>query len=557
MQSISDATFVVTDIETTGLSPERDRITEVACVYVIGGEVAEEKRTLVNPGRFIPQAIQQMTGITNAMVLAAPKGEEIFPSIRGWYPSEAIFTAHNASFDHGFLDASFRRHGIDPFAARPLCTARLARRLLPARKGWSLAHLANYFGVKIRGRHTALGDARATAEVLLNLLELMQSEHGVETIDEAISFQYRKVGSLGGPTPKGKALAPVLSTLPMSPGVYRMIDRRGQVLYVGKAKSLRDRVSSYFRPGAAHTKKIAEMVRRVSTIQVEETGSDLAALLLESKLIKQLQPKYNTMQKRIRSYAFIRLDVADPFPTIGMAREVEADGAEYFGPFAGRRAAEALIETIQSVFRIRKCEAPLIPSLAVIPCIYHQIHRCNAPCALMESEAGYREEVERLRATLSGADKGIVSLVEAKMQAHAEALEFEEAGVLRDQWMELQKIFQRKERIADSVNTNNVVIVLPAVEMGKMEVFLIRFGRLARQIKMSRRFPEKGMRRLLEKVYFDGSVAPPHYRKEEIDEVRIIASYLFRHREVGSFIYLEEGDTLETLLERIRRELGR
>jgi DNA polymerase-3 subunit epsilon len=552
MSLIADATFVVTDIETTGLSAERDRITEVACVYVVGGEIAEERRTLVNPERFIPQAIQEMTGISNAMTLGAPKGAEIFPVIREWFPAETTFAAHNAPFDFNFLQASFRRHGVEALATRPLCTARMARRILPARKSWSLAHLAAYFGVKVRGRHTALGDARATVEVLLDLLEILQGEHNVESVADVISFQYRNVGSLGKPTAKGKALAPLLSELPHRPGVYRMIDRRGDVIYIGKAKSLRDRVSSYFRPGSDHTAKIREMVRRVHTIETEETGSDLAALLLESKLIKRHQPKYNTLQKRIRSFAFVRLDMNDRFPTVSMVREVEADGAEYFGPFAGRSSAEALIEIIQDVFHLRKCEGPLEPSLRTIPCLYHQMHRCGAPCALLESPQEYAVEVGRLREFLSGSEMGILTLVEEKMRAHAEALEFEEAAALRDRMTEMQKIFQRKQRIADSVNTNNVVIVLPSTEAGKVEVFMIRFGRLARQLLVSRRFPEVTISRLIDETYFDGAAVPPHYRREEIDEVRIIASYLFRHRESGSFLYVEPADTVESLCVRVK-----
>lgn len=552
MLPIADATFVVTDIETTGLSSERDRITEVACVYVLGGDVVDERRTLVNPGQFIPQAIQQMTGITNAMVLGAPKGIEIFPSIRDWFPAEGIFTAHNAPFDFNFLQAAFRRHEIAQMAARPLCTARIARRLLTARKSWSLANLTAYFGVKVRGRHTALGDARATAEVLLNLLEILQGEHGAESVGDVISFQYRNVGSLSAPTANAQALAPTIAAIPHRPGIYRMLDRRGDVLYIGKAKSLRERVSSYFRPGSVHTKKIAEMVRRVRSIETEETGSDLAALLLESKLIKQFQPKYNTMQKRIKSFGFVRLDVNDTFPTVSFAREVEADGAEYFGPFAGRSSAEALIEIIQEVFKLRKCDGPLEPSAAIVPCLYYQMHRCGGACAQLEKPAEYAVEVERLRQFLSGSEMGVLALVEEKMRMHAEALEFEEAALFRDRIGELQKIFQRKQRIADSVNANNVVIVLPSVEKGKREVFMIRFGRLARQLVVSRRFPDVTMRRLLQAVYQDGATLPPHYRREEIDEVRIIASYLFRHRESGSFIYIDPAESPDVLCDRIR-----
>src|SRR5207248_619148 len=130
------------------------------------------------------------------------------------------------------------------------------------------------------------------------------------------------------------------SALPSTPGVYRMYDRRHELLYVGKAKNIRERVGSYFRTGAEHPTKIRELVRRVRTIEHEETGSELGALLLESRQIKANQPRYNTLQKRIRRFPFVRIDTRELFPRVEIAMEIEADGAEYFGPFNGRDAAQ-------------------------------------------------------------------------------------------------------------------------------------------------------------------------------------------------------------------------
>ena len=132
MSSLADATFVVVDIETTGLSPEKNRITEVACVLVRGGEIVGEQRTLVNPEQFIPHAIQKMTGITSAMAFAAPKGGEIFPEIRGWLPDDAIFVAHNVNFDYGFIAYEYERLERR-FRFPKLCTCAGMRRRYPDR----------------------------------------------------------------------------------------------------------------------------------------------------------------------------------------------------------------------------------------------------------------------------------------------------------------------------------------------------------------------------------------------------------------------------------------
>ncbi|MEO5931805.1 MAG: DEDD exonuclease domain-containing protein [Candidatus Kapaibacterium sp.] len=555
MPLLTDATFVVTDIETTGLSPDKNRITEVACVYVRGGEIVEERRTLVNPEQFIPNEIQKMTGITNAMVFAAPKGGDVFPQIREWIAEDAIFVAHNVSFDYNFLQSSFRRHGIDEMRHAKLCTARLARRLLPAQKRWGLGHLTAHLGIKVQGRHHALGDARATALALIQMIELLQEEHDCETVEDLLSIQYQTMSNFRELPKHIKALEPVLSALPPRPGVYRMIAARGEVLYIGKAKSLRDRVGSYFRHGAIHTSKIREMVGRVRKIEVEETGSELGALLLESRLIKEYQPKYNTMQKRYRRYAFLRLTTGNAYPRVDFSLEIEPDGAEYFGPFRNRDAVEAMIETINQSFGLRECAGDIIPNENIVPCFYYQIKRCGAPCAALQSPGDYAREVDRVRGFLSGADTGIISLLERKMTLHAESLEFEEAAALRNRVNELRKIFRSEERIAESINRNNVIIILPAAEEGKREIFLVRFGRLAAQVVIGTRPPAAKLAKLAKRHYFDGATAPSHCRREEIDEIKIIASYLHLYRDAGRFIYVEDGESTERVVERVVMEL--
>lgn len=552
IRSLADATFIVSDVETTGLSPDRNRITEVACVAVRGGEIVEERQSLVNPEQAIPVAIQQMTGITNAMVFAAPKGGEIFPEIRTWFPDDAVFVAHNVMFDFNFLNNSFLRYGQQGMGHGKLCTARLARRILPAQKSWALQHLAAYFGIKIKGRHRALGDAHATARALIELLDILQEEHACETVEDVLTIQYRTMGAFGHELPKHiQKLEPVLGAMPPTPGVYRMIDTRGQVLYIGKAKNLRERVGSYFRHGAAHTKKITEMVRRVRDVEIEETGSELGALLRESHLIKHHQPKYNTAQKRYRRYAFLRIDRSELFPRVGFSLEIEPDGAEYFGPFRNRNAVEAMIETVNQAFGLRECEGPITPDDATVPCMYHQIKRCGAPCAGLQSVQDYGIEVDRVRSFLSGSESGIIGILENRMNMLAERLEFESAAEIRDRIEELRRIFRREERIADSINTNNVIIVLPAAERGKREIFLVRFGRLAAQVVVSAQSTETGLRELVERHYFDGACAPSQCRKEEIDEIRIIASYLHLHRDTGKFIYVETGDKLGQVVKRV------
>jgi DNA polymerase-3 subunit epsilon len=552
---LEDVLFVITDVETTGLSAERNRITEVAAVHLRGGDIVQEFRTLVNPEQFIPPEIQKMTGISNAVAFNAEKGDVVYPGVREWFLEGAIFVAHNVGFDYEFLQASFRRFNVQPLDHAKLCTARLGRRLLPERRSWSLANLTARLGIRIRGHHQALGDAHATARVLMELLDIAAEEHHCETLADLLSLQYRTMGAFREISPQLRAMQESAAALSDRPGVYRMLDRRGETLYVGKAKSLRDRTASYFRSGALHTKKITEMVRRVRKIEVEETGSELGALLRESHLIKQLQPKYNTMQKRYRRYAFLRLDVHDRFPRVDYASEIESDGAEYFGPFTSRYSVESMIDTINHAFALRECAGSIVPNKDFVPCFYQQIGRCGAPCANMQSDEEYRSEVERVRRFLSGSETGIVALLEAKMVAAAERLEFEEAAMLRNRVDELRRLFQSQERLVNSVNYNNVAIILPAATGRDRELFLVRYGRLAAQIIVGSRTPVVRLRRLVESTWFDGAVAPSHCRKGEIDEIRIISGYLHQRRSEGVFLWVQGTEGVDDVLESITREL--
>jgi len=559
MVLLKETTFAVTDIETTGRSPSHHRITEVAVLCVEDGEIVDERSTLINPEQYIPRGIQDMTGITNSMVLTAPKGGEVFQEIRRWYTSDSLFTAHNARFDFDFLQQSFARHKVTDLKGKTLCTLRLAKRLLPGKRGFGLGQLASYLGIKIKDRHRALGDAFATARILTMLLEIAEEEYGCETISDLLRFQYRPKTAFtksqrNSSQPDRSAMN---SGLPTRPGIYKMMGRGGELLYVGKAKNLRDRVGSYFRLGADHTPKIREMVRRVKRVEVEETGSELAALLRESKLIKEVQPKYNTAGKPLRRYGFLRLDLSAPFPKIEYAPEIVADGAEYYGPFRNRGAAEMLVETIDHLFKLRECRDSLTPDIGYSPCIYYQIKRCGAPCAMLQTRDHYLKEVEIVRAALSGGDASIITTLEERMQEHAEKLEFEEAASLRDRITELQRVFVWKRRFAESINSNNLIIMLPATPPERNELFLIRYGRLARQVTIGKRFPEETLRKHITNTYFKKRDEQPEFDRLEVEEVRLIAGYLRRRTEKGSLLYVDMNQNADALVKRVKDEVHR
>lgn len=535
---IDDIPFVVVDVETTGTNPHDNRVIEVACVLVQGGEVIDEYVSLVNPGQHIPVFISRMTGISNAMVFTAPAPEEVFRRV-GRFLSlpNAVFVAHNVTFDWSFVTHSLMRAGIAFPADMPrLCTYKLARRLLTHHKKFNLDALSSHFHVQVRNRHRAGGDAEATAQVLQYLLDILEETHGVSTGEELMSFQNRRLMNFKGIPAYIKRLQNTLALLPEEPGVYTFIGSSDEILYIGKAKSLRDRVHSYFQTGAVHTSKIQELVRQVRTIHWDVTGTELSALMLESRMIKAHQPRYNTAIKRYKRYPFLRLSSCQ-FPRLEWCDEIEEDGAEYFGPFGSRSSVESILDTVNRTFRLRECTGVLQPHADTAPCFYHQIHRCSAPCAVLQTQEEYNAEVQKVRDFLSGRREGILAVLRHAMDESALRLEFEEAIVLRNRMREIERVFFRQTQIAASVNSHNLIIAVPTADAERVEVFFVRFGRLLYQRIVTRRTPRKEFEREINRIYFSGETAPSHCRKEEVDEIRIIAGWIHRHREDGRFLY--------------------
>lgn len=562
---IADVPFVVVDVETNGQSPRDGRVIEIACITVRDGSMIDEYTSLVNPRQHIPTSITRLTGISDAMVWNAPDAATVFRTVRKLFAQPyAVFVAHNVQFDWSFVQQSLVRENLPVLESQRLCTYKLSKRLFPKQKKLNLGALAAHLDINIKSRHRAFGDALATAQILIRLLETLQEDHAVNTLDELLHFQNKRLHTFK-PMPRSiERLQETLKELPDEPGVYYFRSANDELLYIGKAKSLTARVHSYFQVSAQHSAKINELVRQVRDVQWTTTGTELSALLLESKEIKLHQPRYNTAIKRYRRYPFLRLgdDVAvtadaegNPsshmFPRVDVCFEISDDGAEYFGPFGSRGAAEAVVEMINRTFNLRKCSGTLHPDPAFTPCFYHQIKRCHAPCAVMQSAEEYAREVDAVRTFLSGEQEGILAVLRQAMIESSEQLAFEEAAVRRNQLKELERVFFRQKQISSSVNENNVILAVPTSQQDKkVEVFFIRHGRLRYQRLIGKKLPMKELAKYIHDVFFDGSTAPAHCRKEEIDEIRIIASWMYQHREAGVFLYtagLGESDILDRL----------
>jgi DNA polymerase III subunit epsilon len=292
-----DVEFVVLDLETTGGSPANDRITEVGAVKIRGGEVLGTFHTLVNPEVSIPPLISALTGITDGMVAEAEPIEVVLPCLLEFLGG-AVLVAHNASFDRRFVQANLERHGYQRIANRVVCTARLARKLLPRDEvpNVRLATLAGYLGATVAPCHRALTDAQATVDVFHGLLERAGS-YGVLALEDLIEFPSAKAGA----SFKKVHLA---DRLPRCPGVYLFRDAAGRVLYVGKAKDLRTRVRSYFS-GDGRV-KIADLLRELAAIDHQPCATELEASVREVRLIQRHRPRYNRRGRNPERYCYFK-----------------------------------------------------------------------------------------------------------------------------------------------------------------------------------------------------------------------------------------------------------
>jgi DNA polymerase-3 subunit epsilon len=281
-----EPTYSIVDIETTGGHRYGNRIIEIAIVNWRAGRIVEEFETLIHPERFIPISISYFTGITNEMVQDAPKFFQVAKKIIEM-TTGTIFVAHNVYFDFNFIKAEFASLGY-AFKRPKLCTVRLSRKIIPGYASYSLGKLCGDLGIEIKNRHRAMGDTRATVELLKLLLEKKPDLH--TATDE---FQEKKI--MVPPNVEREEY----DNLPNLPGVYYFWDRDGNPLYVGKSKDIKKRVASHFRLDVQSAKE-REMKGAIYKITFEVMGSDLCAKLFECHQIKMLHPQFNRSMNRIR-----------------------------------------------------------------------------------------------------------------------------------------------------------------------------------------------------------------------------------------------------------------
>jgi DNA polymerase III subunit epsilon len=431
---VSEVTFCVVDLETTGGSPTDSRITEVGAVKYRGGERLGTFQSLVNPLEPIPPFIAHLTGIDDRLVAAEPPIEAILPSFVE-FCAGTVFVAHNARFDFSFVNAALEEFAYEKLPGPPICTARLAKRVVwPDVPNVRLRTLSQYFRTRTTPTHRALADAQACAEVLQGLLDA-GARLGILTLGDLMEA----VRARGRPN-FGKIR--MADDLPSAPGVYLFTARDDRVLYVGKSNDLRSRVRSYFY--GDDRKRIEGLLAEVGGVTGVQTPSgELEALVLEARLIREHEPKYNRRGKTWRRSAFLKIDPSEAFPRIKIVRTAKPDdGCSYLGPFSSSSLAGSAKEALEEFVAVRRCTTSMSARTRFAPCALADIGRCAAPCDGRIGVEGYAELVGRLVSSLTSPGE-LLEALESRMMKLAGDERFEEAALVRDRLKNLADALRR------------------------------------------------------------------------------------------------------------------
>jgi DNA polymerase III subunit epsilon len=426
-----EVVFCTLDLETTGGSPAQCAITEIGAVKHQGGETVGTFQTLVNPGGPIPPFITILTGITQAMVVEAPRIETALPAFLEFL-GDSVIVGHNVRFDLSFLNWAALSLGYGRLGNRAVDTVAFARRLVrPEVRNLTLGTLAAHFRSPVTPTHRALDDARATAHVFHALLE-RAGTLGVTALDDLLALPTAK----GSPFYQKIRLA---DELPRRPGVYLFKDRDRRVFYVGKADNLRTRVRSYFYGDERRT--VGNMLRELATIDYRVCENSLEAEIVELRLIHSHRPRYNRRSLPARSPCYLKL-TKERFPRLSIARSWKEDGLVALGPFRSRRSAELVMTALWDVLPLRRCTGA--PGKRRAPCAPAQMGMAMCPCDGSLTEEEYGPVIDRLLVGLQNDPGTLLRPLQRRMLEHASARRFEEAAWARDRYRALARAIERR-----------------------------------------------------------------------------------------------------------------
>ncbi len=413
---LSEVTFCVLDLETTGGSPADSEITEVGAIKVRRGESVGTFQTLVNPQQPVPAFIRLLTGISDGMLIEAPDISAVLPNLLE-FVRDTVIVAHNARFDISFVNAALVRADYEPLGNRVVDTARLASKILAGEvPNCRLETLARYLRFAHKPCHRAFADVLATTDLLHHLIE-RATGFGVTTLEDLLALTSTR---MDGTFSKIR----LCEGLPSTTGVYRFLGGQGQTLYVGKAADLRARVRSYFYGDPR--RKIRDLLRQTESIEAECYPTMLEAEIAEARAIAVEMPPHNRAGKKQGAW-HVKIATGRA-PKVSTARVVKDDGAVYLGPFPSR-VARALIDALRDALPIHRCSEPA----RCHGCAFSEMDRCSG------KSDEHREQVLLAARAVTHDPSIVLDALEARMHKLARAERYEEAAEVRERGALLER----------------------------------------------------------------------------------------------------------------------
>ena len=338
-------------------------------------------------------------------------------------------------------------------------------------------------------------------------------------------------------------ISKILTTIPNLPGIYIMKDCRGEILYIGKAKSLKIRVRSYFQKSRHMPIRTRIFTDKVQDIKFLTTQTEAEALILESNFIKKHQPRYNVLLKDDKHYPYLRLTTQEKFPRLEVVRRIKKDKATYFGPYTMVKEVRETIRLIYKIFPLRQSKDKLDGSPLRRPCLNHQMGRCLAPCAGLVSSQDYSEIVQDVSLFLKGKNTTLLKDLKTKMEAASVETRYEEAAVLRDKISAVQTVIDKQKIISTSLEDQDVIAYCSEKDQAMVQVLIIRSGKMLGEkifkLKSRKEMEEdETLSSFLKQYYADESILPtevllPH----PIEDADLIASWLSEKK--GAYVRIE------------------
>ena len=351
-----------------------------------------------------------------------------------------------------------------------------------------------------------------------------------------------------------------LKKLPARPGVYIMHDADDTIIYVGKALSLKNRVRQYFQGSRNLGIRKEQMVEQIARFEYIVTDSELEALVLECNLIKEHTPKYNILLKDDKTYPFIKVTVGEDYPRIQIVRRVKKDKSRYYGPYSSAMAVKDVVELTTKLYRLRTCSRNLPRDIGKErPCLYHQIHQCDAPCQGYISKEEYKKKVDELLDFLNGNHKEILKELEEKMLAASQEMNFEDAAQYRDLIQSVKRIGERQKITDQHGEDKDVVAVAQDGEDAVAQVFFIRGGKLIGRdhfyLKVAKEDPRAQIVSSFLKQFYAGTPFIPKeiMIQEEIEDREVISQWLEKRKGRKVHIRIPKKGTKEKLVELAQR----